>query len=188
MPSPSRQPCASAAAVSSWAVSDRVTYSPFSPAAAPSTRNRRAMVVLPVPGLPSSRNTRPVARPPSRMSSSPGTPVRALETAPPIVVAPSPHCPLLGPARRAELPAARSVKRRGIGQVPDRYCLADVALDDVQEGRAIALELGVANAVNLTEGARAGGAMGGELGQGPVGEHDVGRHLLLLGEPGAQRL
>src|SRR3546814_6826236 len=51
---------------------------PFSPAAAPSRRNRNAIVVLPVPGLPSSRKTCPIVSPPHRTSSSPGTPNLAL--------------------------------------------------------------------------------------------------------------
>src|SRR5689334_21625198 len=38
------------------------------------------MVVLPVPGLPSSRYTCPGVRPPAKMSSNPSTPVRALLT------------------------------------------------------------------------------------------------------------
>jgi hypothetical protein len=41
-------------------------------------RNWLAIVVLPVPGLPSSRNSRPRARPPARISSSPETPVAQL--------------------------------------------------------------------------------------------------------------
>src|SRR5262245_19203131 len=48
-----------------------------------------------------------------------------------------------------------------------------VALDDLQEGGTIALELGVADAMDLAHGAGAGGPMGGELDQGTIGEHDV---------------
>ena len=43
----------------------------------PSSRNCSAIVVLPVPGFPSSRNTWPGERPPARTVSRPDTPVRA---------------------------------------------------------------------------------------------------------------
>ena len=45
---------------------------------APSNKKRSAIVVLPVPGLPSRRNICPVARPPAKISSSPAMPVAAL--------------------------------------------------------------------------------------------------------------
>lgn len=54
-----------APARNSSSVSDKV---PRSPAAAPAIRNCFAVVVLPLPGLPSSR-TRPLSRPPPRTSS-----------------------------------------------------------------------------------------------------------------------
>ncbi len=55
------QPCEAALSRSSPSVSDRLMYSPRSSRRAPSSRNCRAIVVLPVPGLP-SRDTRGRAR------------------------------------------------------------------------------------------------------------------------------
>src|SRR5918911_890224 len=51
---------------------------PTSPAAAPCIRNCSAMVVLPVPGLPSRRCSRLRAIPPSSTKSRPEMPVLAL--------------------------------------------------------------------------------------------------------------
>src|SRR5579875_203654 len=73
----SDQPCDLAVARSSSSVSDIVTYSTFSPRSRPASRNCKPMVVLPVPGLPSSRNSRPGERPPLNTSSRPSTPVEA---------------------------------------------------------------------------------------------------------------
>src|SRR6185369_4046737 len=56
------------------------------------------------------------------------------------------------------------------------------------ESRAVAFELGVADAVDFAEGAWALRTMGGELGQGAVREYDVGGNLLFLRKLRAQRL
>src|SRR6476620_6967292 len=60
---------------SSRSLSESVTYNPFSPRRAPSSRNCSASVVLPVPGSPSTKYNRSASRPPHRTLSSPGTPV-----------------------------------------------------------------------------------------------------------------
>ena len=56
-----------------------------------SIRNCIAMVVLPVPGLPSSRKSRPRRKPPAVTSSNPATPVRALELADAAKIIPRPE-------------------------------------------------------------------------------------------------
>ena len=63
-----------------------------------------------------------------------------------------------------------------------------MVLHDLQERRAIVFELGVADAMDFEEGARARRPMGGKLGQGAVGKYNVGRNLLFLRQPGAQTL
>ena len=65
--SPIVQPCEAAPSRSSCSVSARLTYMPTSPASAPASRNCRAIVVLPVPGLPSSRCRRLRASPPPKI-------------------------------------------------------------------------------------------------------------------------
>ena len=63
---------------SSRSVSDSVIYRHFSPAFAPSSKNCSAIVVLPVPGAPSRRNTCPRENPPDKILSSPEIPLLAL--------------------------------------------------------------------------------------------------------------
>jgi hypothetical protein len=69
------QPCEWATLSKSLCVSDSVTYSTDSPWVAPARANCRPKVVLPVPEVPSIRDSPPGLRPPRRMSSSPAMPV-----------------------------------------------------------------------------------------------------------------
>ena len=50
-----------------------------------------AIVVLPVPGLPSSEEQPPARKPPAVISSNPATPVRALELADAAKIIPRPE-------------------------------------------------------------------------------------------------
>src|SRR5207247_8212499 len=74
--------------------------------ALPIFRNWLAIVVLPVPGLPSRRNNLPFAKPPARISSSPATPVAQF-----LIQAPS----------SATLTVNRSEERR-VGKGPRSWC------------------------------------------------------------------
>jgi hypothetical protein len=71
----SDQPCASATARNSTAVSDSVMYSAGSPSRAPSIRNCKASVVFPEPGEPSTRYSRSRVKPPRSTSSRPTMPL-----------------------------------------------------------------------------------------------------------------
>src|SRR5688572_10441574 len=77
---PSRlQPCERATVSSSALVSDSVMYRQRSFSRRPWSRNCSARVVLPTPGLPSTRYRQFLGRPPHSTASSPGTPVEQTE-------------------------------------------------------------------------------------------------------------
>src|SRR5689334_10924403 len=70
-----------------------------------------AMVVLPVPGLPSKRNSRPAVKPPFRISSKPGTPVRAIFSA--LIVSPcaDPNWPVPCQTKKTLVPDRSSMAK-----------------------------------------------------------------------------
>src|SRR5690348_14829962 len=129
------------------------------------------------------------------MLSRPGTPVRALEGMECwVAIVVRSRC---GP-RDLRLPQPNASTGRGLrhfrwaaGVITERRCkrrnsrqvaaiLSGSGLDDLQEGRAIALELGVADAMNFPHGAQAFRPVGGELDQRAIRENDVGRDALRL--------